>query len=123
MNNIPFSCGKFAGSLRKQLFREHLGLLWSNENINIDDIVQKSFYRDIWCKRSKVNTEIFETVFNCIPTNKIVNFSILKQYQDEIPLCLRDPILAEQMLNNVQVNYYKILSLLIQVNKHNINIF
>ena len=105
MNDIPYSCGKFAGSLRKQLFREHLGMLWSHENIDIDDIVKKSFYHDIWRARSSTNTEIFEDVFNCVPTSKVVNFSMLKQYQDATPLHVSDPILAQQMVKNVKVNY------------------
>lgn len=103
MNDIPYSCGKFAGSLRKQLFREHLGLLWSNEKLNLNDIVKKSFYHDIWRARSKQNTEIFENVFNCIPSNKIVNFNMLKQYQNETPLCLSDPILAQETIKNIKV--------------------
>lgn len=104
MNEIPFSSGRFAGSLRKQLFREHLGLLWSNEKLNLDDIVKKSFYHDVWRARSKENTEIFENVFNCIPSNKIVNFSMLKQYQNEIPLCLSDSILAQETIKNIKVS-------------------
>ncbi|XP_031782606.1 phospholipase D2 isoform X2 [Nasonia vitripennis] len=102
MNDIPFSCGKFAGSLRKHLFREHLGLLWSDEDMDLDDIVKKSFYNDIWRARSKQNTEIFEDVFNCVPTNKVVNFSMLRQYQDESPLSVTDPLLARQMIKNIK---------------------
>lgn len=64
MNGMFFECGKYAGSLRKQLFREHLGLLDSEEDINIDDPVKKSFYRDIWCARSSLNTEVYEKVSN-----------------------------------------------------------
>ncbi|XP_023246741.1 phospholipase D2-like [Copidosoma floridanum] len=99
---MSFDSGKFAGSLRKHLFREHLGLLWSNEDISVKDIVRKSFYHDIWRERSKVNTVIFEDVFNCIPTNKVVNFQMLKQYQNETPLCSTNPSLAQKMIKNVQ---------------------
>ena len=103
MNDIPYNCGKFAGSLRKQLFREHLGLIWSGENIKIKDIIKKSFYRDIWRARSKENTEIFEDVFNCIPTNKVVNFTMLKQYQGETPLCIENPEEALKKIKNIKV--------------------
>ncbi|XP_015593521.1 phospholipase D2 [Cephus cinctus] len=102
LNGIPFQSGKFAGSLRKQLFREHLGLLQSNERINVDDPITKSFYRDIWCERSKRNTEIFEEVFHCIPSDKVVNFAMLRLYQEETPLCQSDPILAHQMVRNIK---------------------
>lgn len=102
MNDIPFPSGKFASSLRKQLFREHLGLLNTKEDINIDDVVIKSFYKDIWCARSKQNTEIYEEVFHCIPTDKIVNFAILKQYQEKVPLSISDPLLAQEMVENIK---------------------
>lgn len=108
MNNIPFPCGKFASSLRKQLFREHLGLLNTRENINIDDAITKSFYKDVWCARSKRNTEIYDEVFHCVPNDKVVNFSMLKQYQDEIPLSFSDPLLAQEMIENIKVHILNI---------------
>lgn len=103
MNDIPFPCGKFAGSLRKQLFSEHLGLFKTNEDIDITDIIKKSFYKDIWCARSNQNTEIYEEVFHCIPTDKVVNFSMLKQYQDEESLSSLNPILAQEMVDQIKV--------------------
>ncbi|XP_043259352.1 phospholipase D2 [Colletes gigas] len=102
MNDISFPCGKFAGSLRKELISEHLGLHKTNENINVNDIIKKSFYRDVWCARSNRNTEIYEEVFHCIPTDKVVNFSMLKQYQDGEPLCSSDPLLAQEMVDKIK---------------------
>ena len=103
MNGLPFRCGKFAGYLRKQLFREHLGLLWSTEDIEIDDILSKSFHKDVWyTTRSRLNTEIFEEVFRCIPTEKVSDFAMLKAYQSETPLCQSNPLLAEQILTDVK---------------------
>ncbi|XP_020282549.1 phospholipase D1 isoform X2 [Pseudomyrmex gracilis] len=102
MNDIPFSCGKFASSLRKKLFREHLGLLKTKEDIDIDDAIIRSFYKDVWCARSKRNTEIYEEVFQCIPTDKVVNFAMLKQYQDKIPLSSSDPLLAQEMAESIK---------------------
>ncbi|CAB0042425.1 unnamed protein product [Trichogramma brassicae] len=102
MNDIPYPCGKFAGSLRKQLFREHLGLIWTGENIRLKDILKKSFYHDVWRARSSRNTQIFEDVFNCIPTNKVVNFHMLKEYQNEKPLSVRDPIAAQQEVQHIK---------------------
>lgn len=103
MNDIPFPCGKFASSLRKQLFREHLGLLNVKENIYIDDAIIRSFYKDVWCARSKQNTEIYEEVFHCIPTDKVVNFGMLKQYQEKLPLSISNPLLAQKMVRNIKV--------------------
>ncbi|XP_017794602.1 PREDICTED: phospholipase D2 [Habropoda laboriosa] len=102
MNDIPFPCGKFAGSLRKQLISEHLGLFKTNEDIDVTDMIRRSFYRDVWCARSNRNTEIYEKVFHCIPTDKVVNFSMLRQYQDEEPLCLTDPLLAQEMVEQIK---------------------
>ncbi|XP_026831180.1 phospholipase D2 isoform X3 [Ooceraea biroi] len=102
MNSIPFPCGKFASSLRKQLFREHLGLMNIRDDINIDDAIIKSFYKDVWCARSKRNTEIYEEVFQCVPTDKIVNFAMLKQYQDEEPISLSNPLLAQEMVEGIK---------------------
>lgn len=103
MNDIPFPCGKFAGSLRKQLVREHLGVLNTEEQFNVNDFTKNSFYRNVWCNRSKRNTKIYEKVFHCIPTNKVDSFSMLKQYQDEIPLYSSDCNLALEMVQAIKV--------------------
>lgn len=108
MNDIPFPRGKFASSLRKRLFREHLGLLGTKEEINIDDAIIRSFYKEVWCARSKRNTEIYEEVFQCIPTDKVVNFTILKQYQDRIPLALSNPLLAQEMVEGIKVRFFSL---------------
>jgi len=105
MNNIPFPCGKFASSLRKQLFHEHLGLNIKND-INIDDIIIKSFYEDVWCAQSNQNTKIYEEVFQCIPTDKVVNFAMLKQYQDEESISLSNPLLAQEMVEGIKVSFF-----------------
>ncbi|XP_008560003.1 phospholipase D1 [Microplitis demolitor] len=102
MNSSPYPCGKFSGSLRKQLFREHLGLLWSSENINVDDIIKKSFYSEIWKKISSENTEIFEQVFRCIPSNEVTDFKTLNFYLQQVPLSTSDPMTAQEMLMNVR---------------------
>ncbi|XP_046617254.1 phospholipase D2 isoform X1 [Neodiprion virginianus] len=102
MNGMSFACGKYGGSLRKQLFKEHLGIQDSEEEISLEDPVKKSFYHDIWCARSHLNTQMFERVFNCIPSDTVVNFSMLKLYQDDTPLCLSDPIQSEQLVANIK---------------------
>ena len=80
-----------------------MGLFKTNEDIDITDIIKKSFYKDIWCARSNRNTEIYEEVFHCIPTDKVVNFSMLKQYQDEESLSSLNPILAQEMVDQIKV--------------------
>ncbi|XP_043289717.1 phospholipase D2-like [Venturia canescens] len=102
IGGVTLQCGKFAGSLRKHLFREHLGLLESDEEIELNNITDKSFYHDVWQARSKKNTETFEQVFQCIPSNKVANFAALKLYQKETPLSQSNIVLAQKLLANVK---------------------
>jgi phospholipase D1/2 len=60
MNGKPYKAGKFAGSLRLQLFREHLGLLESE--VDILDAVHANVYEKIWKDTSTMNTEIYDEV-------------------------------------------------------------
>ena len=86
MNGTVFPSGCFAGSLRKRLFREHLGLIGRKDlerNISLKDPIIDSFYKDIWLKTSQENTELYEKVFHCIPTDSVRSFVELKKYQDE----------------------------------------
>ncbi|XP_063987421.1 phospholipase D2 [Diachasmimorpha longicaudata] len=102
MNQGSYPCGRFAGGLRKQLFKEHLGLLWSNERISVDDPIKESFWSGIWKAWSKSNTEIYEEVFHCIPSDKVTDFSTLKIYQNEAGLCHSDPGTAREILGGVK---------------------
>ncbi|XP_044253873.1 phospholipase D1 isoform X2 [Tribolium madens] len=105
MNGKKFPCGKFAGSLRKYLFKEHLGLLGKeNEMIDFDitDPISDFFYKEIWHKTASLNTEFYEKVFHCIPTDKVRNFADLKKNQEEKPLYINEISRAEKMLESIQ---------------------
>ncbi len=69
MDGQPYRAGKFAFSLRKRLFQEHLGLLQPGcrTDINVQDPLTDSFYKDIWIKIAALNTKVYEEVFRCIP--------------------------------------------------------
>ncbi|CAG9820118.1 unnamed protein product [Phaedon cochleariae] len=91
MNNKAFPCGKFAGSLRKYLFREHLGILDNDTDVfdmDITDPVANHFYKDVWYKTASLNTEFYEKVFHCLPTDSVRSFSDLKKIHEEKPLIL-----------------------------------
>lgn len=107
MNGERFPCGKFVGELRKQLFREHLGLL-DNENkvvdIDISDPVSDYFYKEVWHKTASLNTEFYEKVFHCIPTDKVQTFADLKKQQEEKPLYVTEISKSEKMLESIQVS-------------------
>lgn len=105
MNNEVFPSGKFVGELRKHLFREHLGLLGeiTDKGIDVTDPVCDKFYRDTWIKIADDNTEIYENVFQCIPSDSATNFEELRTYQEKEPLAHSDPFAAKKMLLDVKV--------------------
>lgn len=65
MNGEAFPSGRFAGALRKRLFREHLGLMGEDlERLgkSLDDPCSNEFYRNWWKATSKTNTDMYEDV-------------------------------------------------------------
>jgi hypothetical protein len=66
MAGAEYQCGKYAGSLRKHIFREHLGQLQADvlqdQSTDVRDPVSKHFYRDVWQRTAKRNTQIYEEV-------------------------------------------------------------
>nr|CAD7425001.1 unnamed protein product [Timema monikensis] len=110
MNGSVYQSGRFVGGLRRHLFREHLGLLIasataedaSEDAPDISDPVSTYFYRDVWMKTAKSNTNIYEQVFRCIPTDQATDFQALRKYQCEDSTCYTDPPLASKMLEKVK---------------------
>lgn len=108
MNGATHPCGVYAGRLRKYLFREHLGLLEPDAErmpIDVTDPVIDTFWNGIWKRTSQRNTEIYDEVFKCIPTDNVKSFLALKKYQEEPALCKTDPERAMRRINNIQVIY------------------
>ncbi|KAF5302244.1 hypothetical protein FQA39_LY10283 [Lamprigera yunnana] len=106
MNGNPCKVGKFASSLRRQLFKEHLGLLGREENdidIDIIDPISEHFYKNVWCRIAKSNTEIYEQIFHCIPSDEVETFFGLKKYKDKTPMHVKDPERAEKLLEQIMV--------------------
>lgn len=74
MNGETFPCGRVAGSLRKRLFREHLGYMdidLEKIGVSLDDPIDNHFYRNIWKATSKNNTDVYEEV-SCTVINIVV---------------------------------------------------
>jgi phospholipase D1/2 len=68
MNGENIRVGKFASNLRKRLFREHLGD-FDGTQINYQDPISDSFYKDTWLSTAARNTTMFEKVclfFFCV---------------------------------------------------------
>ncbi|KNZ57856.1 hypothetical protein VP01_2055g1 [Puccinia sorghi] len=103
-----WKASRFAATLRRRLYREHLGLfspqsnsLQSNEPtrsmlpVNVpqedvmgsreDQIVTDPMGRELeemWTGRARVNTQAFNKVFRCVPAAGILNW---KDYEEYVP--------------------------------------
>ncbi|VDN39767.1 unnamed protein product [Gongylonema pulchrum] len=86
---------------------EHLGLLPEQKRkpprmkIDLDDPVADSFFVGTWGAIAKKNTEIFEKVFNVLPTDKLKDFEELRVHVAKIPLSESVPQVAEEYLRDL----------------------
>ncbi|KAI1141927.1 phospholipase D/nuclease [Hypoxylon sp. FL0543] len=102
MNGRPYTASRFATSLRRQLWRKHLGLLpdqrWDQPNANwtpvdrdpqqydwgsqsdrlVEDPLSEDFRR-LWTETARTNTEVFTKVFHPVPNDNVRNWD---QYED-----------------------------------------
>ncbi|CAF3695859.1 unnamed protein product [Adineta steineri] len=101
MNGNDIQVGKFASGLRKRLFREHLGD-FDGTQINYQDPISDSFYKDIWLSTAARNTTMFEKIFNCIPTDSAFTFTQLREIQSASKLCETNPDEARRLLQSVR---------------------
>lgn len=78
MNKAVHQRGVVVGALRLQLFREHLGLTDSDDSV-VDPTSEQTWLaiRGI----SQQNTKIYETVFDCAPSNSMRAFSSFKNIE------------------------------------------
>ncbi|WYZ46353.1 hypothetical protein EsH8_IX_000578 [Colletotrichum jinshuiense] len=102
MGGRPYTASKFATSLRRQIFRKHLGLLpdqrWDQPNDNwtsvergpnaydwdspadqlVRDPMSRQFW-DLWEQTARTNTEVFSKVFHNVPNDHVRTW---KDYDD-----------------------------------------
>lgn len=102
MNGQPYTASKFAASLRRQLWRKHLGLLpdqrWDAPTANwtpvdrdpqqydwgsasdraVEDPLSGEFVR-LWTETARTNTEVFSKVFHPVPNDRVRTW---EQYED-----------------------------------------
>ena len=107
MNGVDFKVGRFAHSLRCDLFKEHLGLLDDNEDefeIAIRDPLANSFIKGVRA-RAEINTVTFLTVFGpgLFPREGIRDLEVLKRYKN-IPLPRPDSHTTRRLLKNIKGN-------------------
>ena len=90
MNGEKYDSGKFATSLRKHLFCEHLGLLTKNKKVvtnAVDDPVIDTFYHNLWEETADRNTKLFEDLFSTLPSDSVSTKKRSKEIQiDKRPM-------------------------------------
>jgi len=62
LNGQDHMAGKFATSLRRTLFREHLGIKENDHSIDLSDPVCDAFYKNVWFSQASINTTIYHKV-------------------------------------------------------------
>lgn len=104
MNGASYPCGLYAGKLRKFLFKEHLGLLDPDPEhpIDVTDPIADTFWNGQWRKTSTRNTQVYDEVFKCIPTDAVDSFATMKKYQETPSLSKTDPQKAIAALDRAQ---------------------
>ena len=102
MAGRPFQASAFATSLRRQLFRKHLGLIkpqdmtrpdanfepvgvpntydWgSPEDLVVSDPLSPTFDA-LWNSRARTNTDVFRKVFHCVPDDSVTTWGEYKEF-------------------------------------------
>jgi phospholipase D1/2 len=112
MNGEPCQVGKFSHSLRTFIFREHLGLLPTQQTttsqpadpLSVEDPVCDQFYLHTWMETAHKNSELFEQIFGgaMLPTDATLNYGQLKEYRKNTGLVGADVDKAHEALLKVQ---------------------
>lgn len=107
MNHEPYQASKFASSLRRQLFRKHLGLLphqvptrpdanflpldqepnaydWGSPDDNLVADVMSDAFDELWNGTAAVNTRVFNRAFHCVPADNVRNWEDYKEYYEDL---------------------------------------
>ncbi|CAI7632613.1 unnamed protein product [Penicillium glandicola] len=104
MNGKPWTASRFASSLRRQLFRKHLGLLppqdYQRPDANFEPVgVPNQFDFDcpeskvvadplsdtaqsLWNSRAHTNSEVFRKVFHAVPDDTVRNWAEYKEFYE-----------------------------------------
>ncbi|KAL5335418.1 hypothetical protein BJX70DRAFT_401625 [Aspergillus crustosus] len=93
MNGQPWMASRFAASLRRFLFRKHLGLLPLQDYEHVNDqfdfdspesqIVADPLadtFLSLWNTRAHTNTEVFRELFHSVPDDTVRNWSTYKEF-------------------------------------------
>ncbi|CAF0767503.1 unnamed protein product [Adineta ricciae] len=100
LNGRSEKVGVFCSTWRKKLFRQVLGIK-DDDKIDVDDPCSDELY-NYFCQIAKKNTEIYEEVFNTVPTNKIRRFADIEEYNKQSKLKETDPHTAYDKCKQIQ---------------------
>jgi phospholipase D1/2 len=104
MAGRPWQANQFAASLRRQLFRKHLGLIraqdmqrpdpnfepvgipnqydWGSPEDNIVADPLSDAFQSLWNSRARTNTEMFRKVFHAVPDDTVRNWNDYKEFYE-----------------------------------------
>ncbi|KAN0081757.1 hypothetical protein V8E54_003055 [Elaphomyces granulatus] len=102
MDGKPWTAGRFATSLRRELFKVHLGLVkpqdYKRHQANFDPVGVPNEYdlnspesrvvadplsdtfQSLWNSRARTNTDVFRQVFHVVPDDNIRNWASYKEF-------------------------------------------
>lgn len=107
MNGKKTGSGKFAGSFRRFLMREHLGLLQEDKDSvmwnSVRDPVCDDFFRDVWLETASTNTKCFDDAFLVVPTDEVRTMEECQKYEKRAPLAEFDRGATNRILSRVKV--------------------
>ncbi|XP_067325735.1 phospholipase D2 [Anolis sagrei] len=101
MDGQAFQAGRFALSLRLDCFKCVLGAS-SERDTEIQDPVSDHFFHEVWQKRASSNTDVYDKVFRCLPTDSVPSQRVLREYVGVDSLASVSPIVAREELQKVQ---------------------
>eukprot|EP01087_Luapelamoeba_hula_P017850 TRINITY_DN5666_c0_g5_i2.p1 TRINITY_DN5666_c0_g5~~TRINITY_DN5666_c0_g5_i2.p1 ORF type:complete len:1353 (-),score=156.14 TRINITY_DN5666_c0_g5_i2:55-3657(-) len=96
MDGKPYRVGTFAHTLRKNLWREHLGID-DESDTSVVDPVSHAAYFGLWKRTSTNNSQLFASVFGSVFTDAMTT---LKEYSRS--LSMKTPTNCENILTNVK---------------------
>lgn len=104
MGGQPWQASRFAASLRRQLFRKHLGLVrpqdirkpdanfepvgvpnaydWGTPEDNIVSDPLSDAFQSLWNTRAGTNTQVFKKAFRAVPDDDIHSWGEYKEYYE-----------------------------------------
>ncbi|CAF4844628.1 unnamed protein product [Rotaria sp. Silwood1] len=100
LNGQKQKVGLFSSTWRKKLFRQLLGIK-NEEEMSVDDPCSDEFYEH-FRRRAKYNAQIYEEVFNTLPTNRVRTFSEVNSYTHQSKLRDTDPLTAHEKCKQIK---------------------